>query len=116
MTITITLKGVLLTVLGIAGIVLLIYLIVLAANLIKTLKKTNEILDDAKVISGTAADKVQKLDVMVDSLSESAGTVADALKGNQSIIAAATHVINAATGFVNILKKKEKKNSKKENE
>lgn len=113
MTITITLKGVLLTALGIAGVVLLVYLIVLTANLIKTLKKTNGILEDAKVISETAADKVQKLDGIVDSLGESVGTVADAIKGNQSVIAAATNVVNAVSSFANILKKTEKKESKK---
>lgn len=114
MTITITLKGALLTVIAILGIILLIYLIMLVANLIKTLKKTNEILGDAKVVSEIAADKVKMVDGMVDDLGESVGTIVKTLKGNQSVIAAATNVINAVSNFASLIKKSEDKKKPKD--
>ena len=109
MTITLTLKGVLLTIIAILGIVALAYLIVIMANLAKTLKKTNAILDDAKAITEVAADKAQKLDGAIDGLAESAAGIADALKGNKSVIAAATSVVNAASSVAGVIKKSENK-------
>ena len=49
MTITVTLKGVLLTAIAVLVIIALIYLIILLNNLIKTLKQTNLIMEDAKL-------------------------------------------------------------------
>lgn len=116
MTITITWQGALLTALAIAGVVLLIYLIVVMSKLLETLKKTNQILEDAKVISAIAADKAQKLDKVIDGMGESVGTVVDTLKGNKSVISAATNVVNAASNLAGVVKKAEKKGKKKEAE
>ena len=49
MTLTITLKGALLTAIAILVIIVLAYVIVLLHNLLKTLKQANLILEDAKV-------------------------------------------------------------------
>ena len=69
MTITITWQGALLTAIAVLGIILLIYLIVLISNLIKTVKNANKVLEDAQVISAIAADKAKKIDGIVDGIS-----------------------------------------------
>ena len=112
MTVTITLKGALLTIIAVLAIVLLIYLILLLRKLIATLVKVDTILDDAKVVSETASDKVQKLDGIVDGISTSVGTVLNSIKGNQSVVSAATNVVNAASNFAGIVKKPNKKTKK----
>ena len=112
MTLTVTLKGALLTAIAILVIILLIYLIVLLNNLIKTLKQVNLVLDDAKIVSSTAAEKAQQLDGIVSGIGSSVGTVVNSLKGNQNVVSAATSVVNAASSFAGIIKKDKKKNTK----
>ncbi len=105
MTVTITWEGVLLTLLALCAILLLIYLIVLTRKAIVTLTKVNSVLDDAKVVSEIAADKAHKVDKIVDGVSDSVGTVVNSIKGNQSVVAAATSIINAAGSLAGIVKK-----------
>ena len=112
-TLTITWEGVLLSVLAIAGIVLLVYLIILLRKVIETLKEVDQILADAKVISNVAADKAQKVDGLIDGAADTVGTVVNAIKGNQSMVSAATNFVNATSSFANIMKKTEPKKSKK---
>ena len=113
MTVTITLKGLLLGIIAVLAIVLLVFLIILVYNLIKTLKQTNAILEDAKVVSETAADKVQQIDGIVDGNGKSVGTVVNSIKGNQSVVSAATSVINAASSFAGVVKKGDKQKKDK---
>lgn len=105
MTVTITWEGVLLTLLAALAIVLLIYLIALTRKAIITLTKVNSVLDDAKIVSEVAADKAQKIDKIVDGVSDSVGTVVNSIKGNQSIVAAITSLVNAASSFAGIVRK-----------
>ncbi len=112
MTITITLEGLLLTLLAVAGIVLLIFLTVLVNNLNKTVKNANRVLEDAKVVSAVTADKAKKVDGLIDSACDSVADVAEALKGNKSVIAAATNVVNAATNLAGMAKNAGKKKEK----
>ena len=86
MTITITWQGALLTAIAVLGIILLIYLIVLISNLIKTVKNANKVLEDAQVISAIAADKAKKIDGIVDGISDTVSTVVDTVNGNKNII------------------------------
>ena len=105
MTVTITWEGVLLTIIAALVIVLLIYLIALIRKTMTTLNKVNSVLDDTKVVSGIASDKAQKVDKMVDAVGESVGTVVNSMKGNQSIVAAITNIINAVSSFAGIVRK-----------
>ncbi len=105
MTVTITWEGVLLTIIAALVIVLLIYLIALIRKSMTTLNKVNSVLDDTKVVSGIASDKAQKVDKMVDAVGESVGTVVNSMKGNQSIVAAITNIINAVSSFAGIVRK-----------
>ena len=81
-------------------------------NLIKTLKQANLILEDAKVVSSTAADKAQQLDGIVSGIGNSVGTVVNSIKGNQSVVSAASSVVNAASSFAGIIKKDKRKKTK----
>ncbi len=112
-TLTITWEGVLLSVLAIAGICLLVYLIVLLKKVTETLKEVDKILEDAKVISAVAADKAQKVDGLIDGAADTVGTVVNAIKGNQSMVSAATNFVNATSSFANIMKKTEPKQKRK---
>lgn len=113
MTITVTLKGVLLTAIAVLVIIALVYLIILLNNLIKTLKQTNLIMEDAKIISATAAEKAQQIDGIVSGIGSSVGTVVNSIKGNQNVVSAATSVVNAASSFAGIVKKDKKKKKTK---
>ena len=113
MTITITFEGLILTILAVLAAVLLVYLIILASNLIKTAKKANAILDDAKTISEIAADKAEKLDGIVEGLEEAAGEIVGTLKGNKNVISAATNVANAVSNLAGLVRNAEKKKDKK---
>lgn len=125
MTLTITLKGVLLTVIALALIILLIYAIALLKKLIDTLKKMDEILTDTKAITEVASERVQQVDGIVGDLGDSVAVMVDAAKGNQSMIAALMHIVDAASSLTGILKnrkqgvdadkesKKQKKKDKK---
>ena len=106
MTVTITLKGILLTVIALLVIVLLIYIIVLIRKLIDSLKRMDAILGDTKTMTKVAADRVQQVDGIVDGIGDTVGQVVDAMRGNQSSIAAATHIIYAGSYLLGILKKK----------
>ena len=110
---TITWEGVLLSVLAIAGICLLVYLIILLRKVIETLREVDQILADAKVISAVAADKAQKVDGIIDGAADTVGTVVNAIKGNQSMVSAETNFVNATSSFANIMKKTEPKQGKK---
>ena len=67
--VTIDIKATLVYLLFAALIVLVIYLIIIAKNLVKTIKETNKILRDASVISGIAADKAEQLQNLVGAVS-----------------------------------------------
>jgi cell division protein FtsB len=69
--ITIDVKYTLICLVLIALFVLLIYLAVLAKNLITTVKNANKVIEDASVVSGIASDKATELDDIVGDLSRS---------------------------------------------
>jgi hypothetical protein len=70
-------------------------------------------MEDAKIISATAAEKAQQIDGIVSGIGSSVGTVVNSIKGNQSVVSAATSVVNAASSFAGIVKKDKKKNKTK---
>ena len=115
MTITVTYEGFILTVLAVLGMVLLVYLILLFRKLIGTLRQVDEILSDAKVVSGIASDKAQLVDGIIDDAGEAVGSITDAIRGNQSIVAAASSLVNTFSSVIGLLRRKaEKEEDKKE--
>lgn len=93
--VTINVKEALMYVLFIALIILVGYLIAMAKHLIKTVKKTNKILDDAAVVSEVAANKAVQVDGVIDDVQSAVADVAKAVKGQQNFIGAATNFVKA---------------------
>ena len=113
MTVTITLKGALLTILALLVMVLLIYIIALVRKLIGTLKRVDEILGDTKTMTEVASERVQQVDGIVDGLEDTVTVMVDAVKGNQSIVEALTHIVDAASSFIGIIRGKREGDGRK---
>ena len=100
--ITINVKSALIYLLFIALIILVIYLTLLAKNLIKTIKETNKILADTSVISGIAADKATQVDAIVDDVQSAVSDLSQAVKGQQNFV---SNIVKAIGSLVAIFKK-----------
>lgn len=116
MTVTLTWEGIILTLLAAAGIVFLIYLSLLMKKLIGTLKEVDLILKDSQVITSIAADKATKVEGIIDGACDTVGTVVNAIKGNQSVVSAATSVVNAVSSLSGLIKKTEAKQKRKKSQ
>jgi len=109
MNATITLGDAGLILIGLAVLVLLIYCIAFVKNLIPAVKNMNKILEDTKVITGIAAENAKEVDKIIGDLSSSVSSISDIIKGNQSVVAALTSLVNAIGSLKNLLQMKEKK-------
>jgi predicted PurR-regulated permease PerM len=89
----------LLVLLGVGGVVLIIYLIVLVRNLNETLKKANTVIEEAHIVTEIAAKRAQEVDGVVDDISSSVKSISDNLKGNISIAKIAATVVNLVTSI-----------------
>lgn len=115
MTITVTYEGFILTVLAVLGMVLLVYLILFFRKLIGTLRQVDEILSDAKVVSGIASDKAQLVDGHHRRCRRGSWQHYGCNQGNQSIVAAASSLVNTFSSVIGLLRRKaEKEEDKKE--
>ncbi|MBK5245648.1 MAG: hypothetical protein JJE49_00080 [Peptostreptococcaceae bacterium] len=107
MEITLSLKDMGILLIGIGLIVLLMYSIVFVKNLIQTIKVTNKILEDSKVITSIAADRAKEIDSIVGDVSVSVGSITESIKGNQSALKALSTIVNTF-GAIKSLFNKEK--------
>ena len=107
MDMTINLGDAGLILIGLAVLVLLIYIIIVVKNFIPVVRSLNKILDDVQVISGITAENAKDLDKIVGDVSSSVSNIASSIKGNQSFIAALSSLINAL-GSLNSLLRKDK--------
>lgn len=105
---TITLGDAGLLLIGLALLVLIIYCIFFVRNLIPAIKNINKILEDTQVISGIAAEKTKEVQKIIDDVSISVSSVSEIIKGNQSMVAALTSIINAIGSLKNLLRKQKK--------
>jgi uncharacterized protein YoxC len=105
MDIAVTIKDIILFLLGAGGIVLIIYLIILFANLIKTVKGANEVLEDVAEITDIAAKRTEDIDAIITNLASSAKTVSSNLKGNKNIIATLSSAVGLASSIKGLFKK-----------
>ena len=108
MNTTISLGDAGLILIGLAVLVLLIYCIVFVKNLIPAVKNMSKILEDTQVISGIAANNAKEVDKIIVDLSSSVGSISDIIKGNQSVVAALTSLINAIGSLKNLLHREKK--------
>ena len=109
MTISITLSELLLALLIIAGIVALVYVAIVLKNLVPTLKSLANIAADAEVVVKEVREKSEGLGDTLSDTVKALGSVNDAFKGNQSVVKAATNLVNAATSLAGITKKEKNK-------
>lgn len=109
MDMTITLRDAGLILIGIGLIILIAYCIAFMKNLIVTVKHTNKILEDAQVVSKIAAEKTKEAEKIIGDVVTSFGSVSNIIKGNQSVVAAFTSIVNALASLRNLIKKTEKK-------
>ena len=105
MDVTITLKDAGLIIMGVGLIILIGYSIAFMKNLVQSVKHTNKILEDTRIITKIAAGRAKDVDQAVSDIAFSVGSVSDMLKGNQNIISALTSVINAIVSLRNIINK-----------
>jgi uncharacterized protein YoxC len=89
----------LLVLLGIGGVILIIYLIVLVRNLNETLKKANVVIDEAHVITEIAAKRAQEVDGVFDDISSSVKSISENLKGNINFAKVIAAVVNLGTSI-----------------
>ncbi|MGI6731797.1 MAG: hypothetical protein ACOX5F_07905 [Anaerovoracaceae bacterium] len=112
MDITITLGDAILLLISLALLVLIIYCIILVKNLIPTIKNLARITEDTQRITGIAADSAQGAQKIVNDLSTSVSGVAEALKGNQNMIASLTNLVKALGSLKSFADKKAEKTQK----
>ena len=103
MDMTISLKDAGLLLIGIGLIALIGYCVVFMKNLVVTVKHANKILADVQVVSGITAEKSRKIDKLVDDVSKSVESLSNTIKGNQSVLAALTSIVNATASIKNLL-------------
>ena len=108
MNTTISLGDAGLILIGLAVLVLLIYCLVFVKNLIPAVKNMSKILEDTQVISGIAANNAKEVDKIIVDLSSSVGSISDIIKGNQSVVAALTSLIDAIGSLKNLLHREKK--------
>lgn len=103
--ITIDVKSALVYLVFLALIIFIIYLIIMAKNLIKTIKETNKILKDAAVVSRITAERATQLDGMVDDVQGAVADLSQAVKGQQNVVGALSNIIKAVGSLIAIFKK-----------
>ena len=102
---TIDLKTLGFIVIGIALLILIIYLILLVRKAIDTLKRADIVIDDCQDVTGVASTRVIQLDGAVDDLADSITGVTDAFKGGQEKGKSLGTVISAVGSIKDLLSK-----------
>jgi hypothetical protein len=108
--VTLDLKLLLLSLLVIAGVVLIVFITVAVANMIKTLKGVNEILEDVQVMTDIAAERSKQVNEVVDDVVETIKETNVKVRGNKNIIKAASSVGSLIIAIKNIAAAAEKEN------
>ncbi len=88
------------------GAILLVYLIMVAKNLVDVLKKADAVLDDVKIISEISSRKAEDVEPLIGDITGIANNVFGAIKGNQSITAAASSVFHGIMSLFGMIKNK----------
>ena len=86
MNVSLNLTDALIIGLIVVTIILVIYLIVLAARLKETLRKVDDILDDANRISKIAAEKTEVIDGVIDNAADTMMGSVETVHENSSLI------------------------------
>ena len=111
--ITIDIKTALIYLLLVAAVVLVCYLVVIAKNLVTTIKNLNRILEDASVVSGVAAEKSLEVNDMIGNVQMAIADVSNAVKGDASTFGAVANVAKTAASLKHLFKTDKSKKKKK---
>lgn len=103
--ITVDVKLVLICALLAAATVLLVFMIVAVANLTKTLKSLNGILEDTSTVSGIIHEKAVETKPVIDDLSSAIISFSSAAKGNENRLASLSSVAKSISSLVSMIKK-----------
>ena len=104
MTVTLTWQTILLPILVLAAIAALVYLCLVLAKVLDTLKKLDPVLTDVKSITGTASELTAKADKTVNGMSDSVSAVVSGLKANKGVIRNVSSVVGATTSIIGVAK------------
>jgi uncharacterized protein YoxC len=102
--ITINLTTLLHALLTIAGIVLLVFLIVAVANLIKVLKKLFVVLDDASTVTAIIDEKAKETKPVVDDITAALVELSSAFKGKEPVLQSLSSIAKAVSSLVSVLR------------
>ena len=104
MTVTLTWQTILLPILVIAAIVAVIYLCMVLAKLLGTLKKLDPVLDDVKNITAVASEQTDKAGNILNGMEDSMSAVVSNLKANKGMIKNVSSVVGATTSIIGVAK------------
>ncbi len=111
--ITIDVKSALIYLLLVGLIVFVIYLTVMAKNLIQTVKSLNEVLKDTETVTKIASDRIVQFDGVADDVQSAVSDVANAIKGQQNLIGTVSNIIKSFGSIAAICKNANEEAKKK---
>lgn len=94
----------------IALLILLFYLIRVVKNLVVTIKKTNEILEDVAIVTDIVEKQTVELGDTVGDIAGAASVIAKALKGEETLTKQLSTIAAAVTTVVGMIKADSSKN------
>ena len=106
MNTTITIKEMIVILLGGAGFALIISLVVLTANLIKTVKRANVIMADAEKVTKIVSKRSEEVDGVLDDVFKSVKAVAKNLKGEVNLLKIGSSIVGLVTAITGVVKAK----------
>ncbi len=104
MDITITLSEAVWLFVAVLLIVLIILLIIFVGKLNRTMKKVDGVLDDTRIITYSAAEKVEKMDEVIDGAYETVYTLVDSVKNSKGLINACGNIAQACASIIGLKK------------
>lgn len=102
---TVDLKQLMIILVLVALFILLIYMIILLRNAVPVIKQAGGLMNDLGRVSKIAADKTEKIDGVVNEITDTALNLSDTVRGNSSIVGMASN-IGAGLASVNNLASK----------
>ncbi len=110
MVFTLSVKDIGIALLILAAIICLVYLAKFFKNLVVTVEKSNEILDDVKVMTEIAEKRSRDLDNMVDGIAGSVEGITEAIRGNETLIKQLSAIASAVSSIAGIFNSRKKEN------
>lgn len=89
-------------------IVFVIFLTVAIKNLINTIKKTNEILEDTEIVTSIISGKVEDSEDVLEQLMNGLRSIAKALGGNETLSKSMANVTKAISSLISLIKRNKK--------